>query len=731
MTRRIWTKPFIKYNLSGDRTVAKSLERRARACVGYLFDQLMPNQKFRSQNWNYPDGSRITAFVWRDALGERARVEIFAGGETESFSLFYMDSGFVDIGETQGLMSQNNVSRALYSNAKYDLRMSPFAPKSGVDGWAVPPSFQSGGNYAGKASESVAYPPGDYTGKLRWLISGQHGLRVNDDAWIEHETSFTREHAPNPRVTGEGIYTTDEGEYWYLRIDGTGDEIGEAVRLSIPLGANGGSAAFTDASDIQRLRETHVLAVARKTEETRPIVFSGDTFWTSGKGLPFSYGWHFDRNGRRAAIVTHTTTVLFSSLDDFKLIVRTRMFEASITRNEAGEFSFSVEETYNEEWELPPYAVLWKIYLHPTEGWQHVPLWCNDTSDFSAERDFPLSCYFDANDDLKTYNFVYRKEIVENDFGPCHPYILNGVTRTIGWDKPGGNRYYYGLSSGEDRHEDHYGPIVNGEWDSELDISFISTSYTETYGCHRPFYATIADYMGPCPSSERKIIWSYSVTDLTGCQVTVTKNWQDVSYYRATWTKYTNHGQSLGVSLIPPFGGADSYVFATEATEGAIKRYIENTGTNTSPSASNPSGYNWKAQISVSVGQCPDSLPVHICSQINSESSPEGINLAAWPGVETISLAEEDYTITTRFSVFERGARTEFLCGEEATDFIHNQGLWGRWFWRTSLNPQPEVQSSIVRVIPSQIGAVKLFNGREWQAGDGFPEAADTVVGWA
>ena len=94
MPERIWHSPRLFARLDGDREAAQRLERRARTCVGYLFGQLRPGQTYRVQSWNYSDGSRIKAHVWRDGLGERARVDVFAPGQ-EPVSLYLGDHGLL------------------------------------------------------------------------------------------------------------------------------------------------------------------------------------------------------------------------------------------------------------------------------------------------------------------------------------------------------------------------------------------------------------------------------------------------------------------------------------------------------------------------------------------------------------------------------------------------------------------------------------------------------------
>ena len=135
MSRRIWTKPFVKSILSGNRDEARKLERKARACVGYLFDQLMPNQKYRSQNWSYADGSSITAHVWRDVFGERARVEIFAGGHVVEIFEYTNDHGLLvteNFLESQGMIHTYKNLRDSAASAKIKFK--------NIDGNGVYPS---------------------------------------------------------------------------------------------------------------------------------------------------------------------------------------------------------------------------------------------------------------------------------------------------------------------------------------------------------------------------------------------------------------------------------------------------------------------------------------------------------------------------------------------------------------------------------------------------------------
>lgn len=78
MAERIWSSPRLFTTLSGDKDAARRLVRKARVCVGYLFDNLYGDQKYRRQQWRLPSGAMIDASVWRDVLGERAVVRITA-----------------------------------------------------------------------------------------------------------------------------------------------------------------------------------------------------------------------------------------------------------------------------------------------------------------------------------------------------------------------------------------------------------------------------------------------------------------------------------------------------------------------------------------------------------------------------------------------------------------------------------------------------------------------------
>lgn len=142
MAERIWSGPRLFAKYYGDREAAKRLERKARGFVGYLMDQLRAEQKriedslprrfkymrramgddkitgfadrgdvaameaeynralagmsmptYKTGTWHLSDGSRIKAYVWRDVLGERARVEVFAPGGGSEFVVVFFSGG--------------------------------------------------------------------------------------------------------------------------------------------------------------------------------------------------------------------------------------------------------------------------------------------------------------------------------------------------------------------------------------------------------------------------------------------------------------------------------------------------------------------------------------------------------------------------------------------------------------------------------------------------------------
>lgn len=84
-----WTSPRLSSVLGGDEEASRALIPVARNCVGYLFDQLSPGQKYKTQSWFLYDGSVITAYVWNDLLGKRASVHITAPGRAQN-PTFYM-----------------------------------------------------------------------------------------------------------------------------------------------------------------------------------------------------------------------------------------------------------------------------------------------------------------------------------------------------------------------------------------------------------------------------------------------------------------------------------------------------------------------------------------------------------------------------------------------------------------------------------------------------------------
>lgn len=189
-------------SLYGDKDRARRLERKARIRVGYLFDQLRPGQTYRTDNRRLNDGSIIKIAVWRDILGERASVKIFATtGKIISIEPGSLWSGLADpswevwvdpalrgpttwVGKNIDSVwsfqsfSPEGVSIGLAGEAEKPERIM-FTSKIG----AVP--------YQNIEQYSNTNLPSSYTGKMRKIVQRMLGAgqvcwwrsRWNDSAW--------------------------------------------------------------------------------------------------------------------------------------------------------------------------------------------------------------------------------------------------------------------------------------------------------------------------------------------------------------------------------------------------------------------------------------------------------------------------------------------------------------------------------------------------------------------
>lgn len=370
MTRRIWTKPFIKYNLSGDRTVAKSLERKARACVGYLFDQLMPNQKFKSQIWNYPDGSRITAFVWRDILGERARVEVFAPGGSGQEPLvvsFVIDAGLLRVINLGGgnftnvvylpedIRNKFSTQTTLFSSAHQDDGMSGIFYPNGVvtvlsvrentdtpdpcDSLTLPlvgsrtPSKPAYALYTKDSTITqlaASYVPASlFTGKLRLFVQSLYGSTRDDVTLFYEELLWPMLYVGETHINYRGtqsnfLVTADDWTHWLAGVslsDGSVTVSFREVKIK-PTSRYANEAAC--AKDVLTTEDNGFDPGSRANKDQsilESILFAGcevvsevdqtatDSFTFSGfpLGSPLEYGWHANWDGSKARIVLITS----------------------------------------------------------------------------------------------------------------------------------------------------------------------------------------------------------------------------------------------------------------------------------------------------------------------------------------------------------------------------------------------------------------------------------------
>ena len=117
MAERLYT-GLVNKQLCGNREDAKLLEREARIKVGYLFDRMLPGQKFTSGSWSLGDGRSITAFVWNDVNGKRATVRLTGISSDKDFLPhrdFYMEHGWL----TWKYIEQDFYESLLYPNSDF------------------------------------------------------------------------------------------------------------------------------------------------------------------------------------------------------------------------------------------------------------------------------------------------------------------------------------------------------------------------------------------------------------------------------------------------------------------------------------------------------------------------------------------------------------------------------------------------------------------------------------
>lgn len=409
MAERIWSSPRLFAKYDGDREAAKRMERRARGCVGYLMDQLRAAQQsaedalgsrfkylkrglsdprildnvagadlqavqaefarrmaslhyptYRVQTWNYSDGSRIKAHVWRDVLGERARVEIAAvpASVQEDFSVrLLFESGALiltpdiqdvtweaaiyygaDIGEYfsgTGTQIYNRETKFhLQGVVSYD--ETDFLPDTN---WAkVAPSSSpypsvryknSGGEIGGlrlqlateryyvllPATPAVTLSS-QYTGVMRlavqcWMAAGRSpGSQLYLSAF--GDSIFVQaKHCPCPfdlvDPHNDGLIHDEGFNFWWVRINFSevtfvkmknyAPEFSESVLPNLAPGSEQYETYLQSA-----------IAYLVKDEDFEPVVVTlPELADVLGSGRsPVAHGWHFNRTGTpwRAAIVT-------------------------------------------------------------------------------------------------------------------------------------------------------------------------------------------------------------------------------------------------------------------------------------------------------------------------------------------------------------------------------------------------------------------------------------------
>lgn len=179
MTRRIWTKPQFKSILSGNIDKSRSLERKARANVGYLFEQLKPNQKFLSQNWTLGDGSTMSCYVWNDALGKRALVKIFTTSGEVKWIQFIMNHGFYQKELLYLPDSLENLSDGLFTPFEVEINSKKYRFAGNATGEILEPS--TGVNWFERT-----FGPHRYSGLTRLFIQSIYSRGITLEQFFEN-----------------------------------------------------------------------------------------------------------------------------------------------------------------------------------------------------------------------------------------------------------------------------------------------------------------------------------------------------------------------------------------------------------------------------------------------------------------------------------------------------------------------------------------------------------------
>lgn len=403
MAQRIWPSPRLFLSYDGDAQMAYQYIRDVRIFVGYLFDQLRPNQTYRADNRILDDGTTIRACVWRDALGERARAHV--------------------------VCVYNKIVKRILCNAGL-LTWNPLAPSYPLQvyiGGYLQSVVQSGNPYDSpywtQTRPDIEYPsliwdfyvdlkywPSFWSGRARLMLQGLHGYKRDPKEIFGY----------NPNPDAQGIWKTD-GRWWRVDINSiVGVTVQELVVPSgVPEFANNALLLLQDPTADTRqktLAEACVMSVLVLTGEAQEILSPSEIESVMDEGSAMAYGWKFARNTLKASICTFReecmpefsetcigqfVTSLFTITAEFDKT--TDVWSASVS-NPVGPVR-SRPRTAITSIYVPSYgSSIWGM-LGKVPGWGENPF---PACCYAAIGDTvsPYYCWYDTNDDLQIVWYI-------------------------------------------------------------------------------------------------------------------------------------------------------------------------------------------------------------------------------------------------------------------------------------------------------------------------------------
>lgn len=413
---------------------AERLEKTARIKVSAMLDALLPGQTFKTQHWQYLDGSRIDVSVWRDGLGERAYIKLFTMHEGR-IDTFFWESGLLT---WNGLVPYAPLHVWLGDR----LRGYPWPPLIDNEYYLSPYWLNTqtpAALYPDFALDLLVdrnYWPSLWTGKARLMMQALHAVKRD------------------PReIFGTDINAHQQGiwhlgsRYWVVTINNTGAWV-QALYLpdTAPDYAKTGLSklqerVINDPTDLA-MAEAALMAGLQREGTPVQIIDSGQIAAIFAEGQPMAYGWRFSPAKAEAAIVVMREECMPEFID----ITCIGQFVASLFTISADYSSVSgwnasvnrphgpIRSRPRPGWTslyYPTYGLIWG-YAGKVPGWGASP---QPAGYYSPIGDTvqPLYCYYSRGGVLQIVWYVQHQVRVENfdtrptPYGHCSPpYERNG-----------------------------------------------------------------------------------------------------------------------------------------------------------------------------------------------------------------------------------------------------------------------------------------------------------------